>query len=103
MNIKFIFPSIIALLFITGCNSNLDSAYTSDESIKARQESTLNFVDSDLFDYYWYQGKKIYLKQNATKQYVLFDAEKEAVVAKTVRMTDGNSYVSKGFKLGNVV
>ena len=33
MNIKFIFPSIIALLFITGCNSNLDSAYTSDESI----------------------------------------------------------------------
>ena len=75
MNIKFIFPSIIASLFITGCNSNLDSAYTSDESIKARQESTLNFVDSDLFDYYWYQGKKIYLKQNATKQYVLFDAE----------------------------
>ena len=99
MNIKFIFPSIIASLFITGCNSNLDSAYTSDESIKASQESTLNFVDSDLFDYYWYQGKKIYLKQNATKQYVLFDAEKEAVVAKTVRMTDGNSYVSKGFKL----
>ena len=33
MNIKFIFPSIIASLFITGCNSNLDSAYTSDESI----------------------------------------------------------------------
>ncbi len=86
-------------MFTTGCDSDLDSIYTTRESINVSIEPETRSVDSDQFDYYWYQGEKIFLKQKATKQYVLFDEEKEPIVAKAVRMTDVNSYVSKEFKL----
>lgn len=69
--------SIISLMFTTGCDSNLDSVYTTEESAKVSQKLATYSVDSNQFDYYWYQGEKIFLKQKATKQYVLFDAEKK--------------------------
>lgn len=90
---------ILTLMFITGCDTNLDSIYTTEESINVNSEPKTRSVDSGQLDYYWYQGKKIFLKQKATKQYVLFHAEKEPVVAKAVRKTGVNSYASKEFKL----
>ncbi|MDE6647417.1 MAG: S8 family serine peptidase, partial [Prevotella sp.] len=90
---------ILTLMFITGCDTNLDSIYTTEESINVNSEPEIRSVDSGQLDYYWYQGKKIFLKQKATKQYVLFHAEKEPVVAKAVRKTGVNSYASKEFKL----
>lgn len=83
---------ILTLMFITGCNSNLDGIYISSES-------ETRSVDSSQLDYYWYQGKKIFLKQKATKQYILFYAEKEPVVAKAIKKIKGNSYASEEFKL----
>lgn len=90
---------ILTLTFITGCDTNLDSIYTTEESINVNSEPEIRSVDSGQLDYYWYQGKKVFLKQKATKQYVLFHAEKEPVVAKAVRKTGVNSYASKEFKL----
>lgn len=86
-------------MFTTGCDSNLDSVYTTEESAKVSQKLATYSVDSNQFDYYWYQGEKIFLKQKTTKQYVLFDAEKKTVVAKAARMADDNSYALKDFKL----
>lgn len=99
MKKNFFISCILALMFTTGCDSNLDSIYTTEESINVSSEPETRSVDSGQLDYYWYQGEKIFLKQKATKQYVLFHAEKEPVVAKAVKMTGVNSYMSKEFKL----
>lgn len=45
-------------MFITGCDSNLDSIYTTEESVNVSPEPGTRSVDSNQLDYYWYQGKK---------------------------------------------
>lgn len=82
-------------MLTTGCDSN----YMVEESNNIGLGQDTRSMISEQFDYYWYQGEKIFLRQKATKQYVLFHAEKEPVVARTVRMTEDNQYVSKDFKL----
>lgn len=95
MNKTFFISCILILMLTTGCDGN----YTAEESNNVGLGQDTRSINSEQLDYYWYQGEKIFLKQNATKQYVLFHSEKEPVVARTVRMTEDNSYVSKDFKL----
>lgn len=94
----YLISCVLTLIFITGCNSNLNNN-TTEENISVNSEPETHSVDSAQLDYYWYQGKKIFLKQKTTKQYVLFHAEKEPIVAKAARKTEGNSYASEEFKL----
>lgn len=90
---------ILTLMFTTGCDSNFDRIYTTEEINNVGLGQDTCSVISDQLDYYWYQGEKIFLRQKATKQYILFHAEKEPAVAKAVKMAEVNSYVSKEFKL----
>lgn len=99
MRKMYFISCILTLMFTTGCDSNFDSIYTTEEINNVGLGQDTCSVISDQLDYYWYQGEKIFLRQKATKQYILFHAEKEPAVAKAVKMAEVNSYVSKEFKL----
>ena len=96
---KLFLFSIVTLMLTTGCDSSFDGINTTTESVDASKSLETRATDSNQLNYYWYQGKKVFLKQKTTKQYVLFDAEKEPIVSKVIKMTGDNSHVSKTVNL----
>jgi len=58
--------------------------------------------DTSSFDYYWYQGERIFLKRKISKEFVLFYAENESDIARVARMTGNKDYKSTKFVLTHV-
>lgn len=93
----FLFMSLALAFNFYGCNN--DSSFIDEDITIPNSRSVVAVGDSFLTDYYWYEGKKVYLKRNETKQYVTYLSENCNQIQKIV---NENGY--KGtLKKSNVV
>lgn len=60
---KIFLFSIVTLMLTTGCDSSFDGINTTRESVDASKRLETRATDSNQLNYYWYQGKKVLLKQ----------------------------------------
>ena len=93
---------VLMLTAIMGCDSSLDGVDNTEGSTIESAKVNTRSIDLGQSDYYWYQGKKIFLKQKTNKQFVLFQSEKEPIVAKSIKAAKTISHISKEVKLNYV-
>ncbi len=70
--VNYLFLFLPSLLIIVGCDNDVNIIDSIDNGIDIHINPQETISDSEFSDYYWYHNKKIFLKKNITKQYILY-------------------------------